>query len=172
MTQRSPSDFWHSSMIINSGEKIHPLRKCGASPYANNSKMLAGYELDDGYNYSNHMSQASRSFVTGQYASNAGVVSLPTWSSIQTSQPPAESSIVSQQELCQVCDDVSTGKHFGVLSCEACKSFFRRSIRSSARYVCKGGIKCCRIDMYTRSKCQYCRLQKCFDVGMNQSGKY
>jgi len=104
-------------------------------------------------------------------------LSLPTWSSIQNSHSPFKStestsqptSPLVQQQLCLVCNDVSTGKHFGVLSCEACKSFFRRSIRSTSSYVCRG-TKCCKIDRISRNKCQHCRLQKCIDVGMNKKG--
>ncbi|XP_065913130.1 retinoic acid receptor RXR-alpha-B-like isoform X2 [Dysidea avara] len=73
-----------------------------------------------------------------------------------------------QHQLCRVCNDAATGNHFGVMSCEACKSFFRRSIRAAARYVCRGS-KCCDIDKNTRNRCQHCRLQKCLEVGMNKS---
>lgn len=100
---------------------------------------------------------------------------LPSWSSIQNSPPPRSSGgptspIAPQQQLCRVCNDTATGNHFGVLSCEACKSFFRRSIRAAARYVCRGS-KNCEIDKNTRNRCQHCRLQKCFEVGMNKNGK-
>jgi len=98
---------------------------------------------------------------------------LPSWSSIQNSPPRSAgptSPLSGQQQLCRICNDTATGNHFGVMSCEACKSFFRRSIRAAARYVCRGS-KCCEIDKNTRNRCQHCRLQKCFDVGMNKNGK-
>jgi len=101
-------------------------------------------------------------------------VVLPTWSWIQKSHSPFKSVTEStyqptSPQNCQVCNDVATGKHFGVLSCEACKSFFRRSIRTTLSYVCRGN-NCCKIDKNSRNKCQHCRLQKCFDVGMNKKG--
>ena len=74
-----------------------------------------------------------------------------------------------QQTLCKVCGDTASGNHFGILSCEACKSFFRRSIRSSARYACRG-TRGCAIEKHTRNRCQYCRLQKCMAIGMRKEG--
>ena len=74
-----------------------------------------------------------------------------------------------QQTLCKVCGDTASGNHFGVLSCEACKSFFRRSIRANARYACRGS-RSCAIEKHTRNRCQYCRLQKCATIGMRKEG--
>ena len=71
---------------------------------------------------------------------------------------------------CKVCDDFSTGNHFGVPSCEACKSFFRRSVRANSQYSCRGD-RNCTITKTTRNRCQYCRLQKCFVVGMKKEGR-
>lgn len=73
------------------------------------------------------------------------------------------------QSICKVCGDTASGNHFGVLSCEACKSFFRRSIRSSARYACRAS-RGCAIEKHTRNRCQYCRLQKCAQMGMRKEG--
>lgn len=75
-----------------------------------------------------------------------------------------------QHSLCKVCGDTASGNHFGVLSCEACKSFFRRSIRANARYACRGN-RTCAIEKHTRNRCQYCRLQKCMNTGMRKEGK-
>ena len=76
-----------------------------------------------------------------------------------------------QQTLCRVCGDTASGNHFGVQSCEACKSFFRRSIRANARYACRGS-RGCAIEKHTRNRCQYCRLQKCVAMGMRKEGKH
>ena len=136
------------------------------------------FSSDFGFDYTNHYAGPISSPMSNGY--NSGVISscdtspLPSWSSIQNSPPRSAgptSPLSGQQQLCRVCNDTATGNHFGVMSCEACKSFFRRSIRAAARYVCRGS-KGCEIDKNTRNRCQHCRLQKCFEVGMNKNGKH
>ncbi|KAJ8258249.1 hypothetical protein GJAV_G00194800 [Gymnothorax javanicus] len=68
---------------------------------------------------------------------------------------------------CFVCQDKSSGYHYGVSSCEGCKGFFRRSIQKNMVYTCHRE-KSCQINKATRNRCQYCRLQKCFEVGMSK----
>ena len=47
---------------------------------------------------------------------------------------------------------------------------FRRSIQQSMVYTCHRDKKC-QINKDTRNRCQYCRLQKCFEVGMSKEGE-
>ncbi|XP_036423567.1 retinoic acid receptor beta-like isoform X1 [Colossoma macropomum] len=68
---------------------------------------------------------------------------------------------------CFVCQDKSSGYHYGVSACEGCKGFFRRSIQKNMVYTCHRD-KNCIINKVTRNRCQYCRLQKCFGVGMSK----
>uniref|UniRef100_UPI00358E04E4 retinoic acid receptor alpha-like isoform X1 n=1 Tax=Myxine glutinosa TaxID=7769 RepID=UPI00358E04E4 len=68
---------------------------------------------------------------------------------------------------CFVCQDKSSGYHYGVSSCEGCKGFFRRSIQKNMSYTCHRE-KFCVINKVTRNRCQSCRLQKCFEVGMSK----
>jgi len=101
---------------------------------------------------------------------NRLVDNQPTFPPWYTTQDPNSSSHSFDLQVCRVCNDNASGMHFGVMSCEACKSFFRRSIRAEAKYMCRAK-KCCDINKNTRNKCQHCRLQKCVDVGMKKSGK-
>ena len=84
---------------------------------------------------------------------------------------PLVNNLAIQNFPCKVCGDNASGNHFGVLSCEACKSFFRRSIRTDARYSCRAD-RCCTIDKQSRNRCQYCRLMKCVRVGMKKEGTF
>lgn len=68
---------------------------------------------------------------------------------------------------CFVCQDKSSGYHYGVSACEGCKGFFRRSIQKNMVYTCHRDRNCI-INKITRNRCQYCRLQKCFAVGMSK----
>ncbi|CAF1015065.1 unnamed protein product [Adineta steineri] len=68
---------------------------------------------------------------------------------------------------CVVCGDKSSGYHYGVSSCEGCKGFFRRSVQKNMAYQCHKDQNC-EINKMTRNRCQYCRFQKCFSVGMSK----
>uniref|UniRef100_A0A8D2Q552 Uncharacterized protein n=1 Tax=Varanus komodoensis TaxID=61221 RepID=A0A8D2Q552_VARKO len=68
---------------------------------------------------------------------------------------------------CKICGDKSSGIHYGVITCEGCKGFFRRSQQSSTAYSCSRQ-KNCVIDRNNRNRCQYCRLQKCLALGMSR----
>ncbi|KAL1230749.1 Orphan steroid hormone receptor [Trichinella spiralis] len=68
-------------------------------------------------------------------------------------------------ELCVVCGDKASGRHYGATSCEGCKGFFKRSIRKKIGYVCRGS-RDCPVTKFHRNRCQYCRLKKCLAMGM------
>lgn len=72
---------------------------------------------------------------------------------------------------CKVCGDKSSGVHYGVITCEGCKGFFRRSQSSVVNYQCPRQ-KNCVVDRVNRNRCQYCRLQKCLALGMSRDGKF
>ncbi|XP_069041166.1 nuclear receptor ROR-alpha isoform X2 [Lepisosteus oculatus] len=68
---------------------------------------------------------------------------------------------------CKICGDKSSGVHYGVITCEGCKGFFRRSQQASVTYSCSRQ-KNCLIDRASRNRCQHCRLQKCVAQGMSR----
>ncbi|CAI9718493.1 nuclear receptor subfamily 2 group E member 1-like [Octopus vulgaris] len=69
--------------------------------------------------------------------------------------------------LCLVCGDRASGKHYGVLSCDGCRGFFKRSIRRNLDYVCKENGSCV-VDVARRNQCQACRFKKCLEMKMNR----
>ncbi|KAL0966401.1 hypothetical protein UPYG_G00294900 [Umbra pygmaea] len=68
---------------------------------------------------------------------------------------------------CKICGDKSSGIHYGVITCEGCKGFFRRSQQNNAMYSCSRQRNCL-IDRTNRNRCQHCRLQKCLTLGMSR----
>ncbi|VDN06341.1 unnamed protein product [Thelazia callipaeda] len=68
---------------------------------------------------------------------------------------------------CKVCGDKSSGVHYGVITCEGCKGFFRRSQSTLNNYQCPRQQKCI-VDRVNRNRCQYCRLKKCLELGMSR----
>ncbi|ULT98147.1 hypothetical protein L5515_012838 [Caenorhabditis briggsae] len=79
--------------------------------------------------------------------------------------PPGTSS---QDDGCAVCGDRVNGKRYGAPACLGCIVFFRRAVTNDVSYKClKGGN--CIITNESRCICRYCRLQKCFTVGMKAS---
>ena len=122
-------------------------------------------------------------------------------------QDPSETEFVNELNLstttkykrydefkCWVCGDQSSGNHYGALTCEACKLFFRRhsttisssstsssslpnvaspsSINSSSssnnelKTLSQCAQRNCQITVQTRSSCPECRYRKCIAVGM------
>lgn len=79
--------------------------------------------------------------------------------------PPSEES-----KSCLICGDRATGLHYGIVSCEGCKGFFKRSICNRRVYKCMKDKKCM-MSRQKRNRCQYCRLLKCLQVGMNRKGE-
>ncbi|EFX89201.1 tailless-like protein, partial [Daphnia pulex] len=70
---------------------------------------------------------------------------------------------------CRVCQDHSSGKHYGIFACDGCAGFFKRSIRRNRQYVCKAKSEgACLVDKTHRNQCRACRLRKCVEVGMNK----
>ncbi|KAM9851666.1 nuclear receptor ROR-alpha A [Aulostomus maculatus] len=68
---------------------------------------------------------------------------------------------------CKICGDKSSGVHYGVITCEGCKGFFRRSQLPTVSYSCSRQSNC-QIDRSSRNRCQHCRLQKCLAQGMSR----
>ena len=73
-------------------------------------------------------------------------------------------------DLCPVCGDKVSGFHYGLLTCESCKGFFKRTVQNKKMYQCVDK-QTCQIDKHQRKRCAYCRFHKCLQVGMKLEGK-
>uniref|UniRef100_A0A0X3NNT8 Uncharacterized protein n=1 Tax=Schistocephalus solidus TaxID=70667 RepID=A0A0X3NNT8_SCHSO len=71
---------------------------------------------------------------------------------------------------CRVCGGRSSGFHFGALTCEGCKGFFRRTEETASRLVCVGGKDNCSITPRSRNACKACRFRRCLRAGMSKKG--
>lgn len=68
---------------------------------------------------------------------------------------------------CKVCFGRGSGLHYGVNSCESCKSFFRRCLTRKEEYKCmKNGD--CQVTSQVRGNCSGCRYHRCLEVGMSK----
>ncbi|CAF4807995.1 unnamed protein product, partial [Rotaria magnacalcarata] len=57
--------------------------------------------------------------------------------------------------------------NFDVISCESCKSFFRRNaLRNPSPECARQGL--CQITFESRRRCSSCRLFKCLNSGMSR----
>lgn len=73
------------------------------------------------------------------------------------------------QRACLVCGDAASGHHYGILSCEACKAFFKRTVQERMQYNCTvDGL--CDMTKKSRKACPACRYEKCLNMGMNPEG--
>uniref|UniRef100_A0A3P8VDY8 Retinoic acid receptor RXR n=1 Tax=Cynoglossus semilaevis TaxID=244447 RepID=A0A3P8VDY8_CYNSE len=111
-----------------------------------------------------------------QIPSSASMSGMHSISSSEDIKPPfgmrpmpahSPGVMMSQKRLCVICGDRSSGKHYGVYSCEGCKGFFKRTVRKDLTYTCRDN-KECLIDKRQRNRCQYCRYQKCLAMGMKR----
>uniref|UniRef100_A0A8C9WYH3 Retinoic acid receptor RXR n=1 Tax=Sander lucioperca TaxID=283035 RepID=A0A8C9WYH3_SANLU len=111
-----------------------------------------------------------------QISSSAPISGMHSISSSEDIKPPfglrpmpahSPGIMLSQKRMCVICGDRSSGKHYGVYSCEGCKGFFKRTVRKDLSYTCRDN-KECLVDKRQRNRCQYCRYQKCLAMGMKR----
>lgn len=70
---------------------------------------------------------------------------------------------------CLVCGAPAIGFNFSVITCMCCKAFFRRNaLFGLGAYQCRYSTGNCTINILTRRDCSYCRLRKCFQMGMKK----
>ena len=69
--------------------------------------------------------------------------------------------------ICKVCGAKASNQyHYGGRVCEACRSFFRRSVQMKTAYPCH---RSCGLVNLSPRKCRACRFQKCLAIGMTKA---
>ncbi|CAG2167281.1 unnamed protein product [Oppiella nova] len=69
-------------------------------------------------------------------------------------------------KVCVICEDIAYGNNFGTLSCNSCKTFFRRNAIKTKIFTCLSNGKC--EITYENRGCIKCRLEKCYALGMRK----
>ncbi|XP_013775695.2 vitamin D3 receptor-like [Limulus polyphemus] len=98
-------------------------------------------------------------------------ISLPSNDCSILTKPNGPPSLPTRQpKFCKVCGDKAKSYHFGGLSCDSCKAFFRRSVQSTGykNFQCPYK-RICEITISSRKCCQFCRFHKCVAIGMEKS---
>ncbi|PAA82908.1 hypothetical protein BOX15_Mlig033935g1, partial [Macrostomum lignano] len=73
-----------------------------------------------------------------------------------------------QQQQCRVCHRRASGHHYGALTCEACKAFFKRTVNSCLTYFCpvqRSGSRC-PVRVRNKRQCPACRWKRCLEASM------
>ncbi|CAF1175641.1 unnamed protein product [Rotaria magnacalcarata] len=87
----------------------------------------------------------------------------------QNRSKPVKISKKSMDLICTICGDRAIGFNYDALSCASCKAFFRRNAHQSREKLrCLTGQDQCSVTYEMRRKCQRCRLDRCFAMGMRK----
>ncbi|GMR46494.1 hypothetical protein PMAYCL1PPCAC_16689, partial [Pristionchus mayeri] len=71
---------------------------------------------------------------------------------------------------CLVCTTPITATHFGMDTCRACSSFFKRVKTSGKSYNCRRGDGKCSVITAKKAVCRSCRFEKCLAIGLKYDG--
>ncbi|KAJ8299365.1 hypothetical protein KUTeg_023425 [Tegillarca granosa] len=175
LSQQSPDTSFSPSIQYSpdSGISLHPSPDCaqftqlspdpGASQSVNTSIQPVTIKQEQTSDFEWHCPDSTHSSTSFLTKSEEPTEDIPSPDSVLSSKP--------HLPPCRVCGEKASGFHYGVNTCEACKGFFRRSLRRDHDYKCVSGKFDCVIGPGKRNSCPKCRYKKCLHVGMSKEGK-
>ncbi|XP_035683633.1 nuclear receptor subfamily 5 group A member 2-like isoform X2 [Branchiostoma floridae] len=156
----SHSDHHGQSNVAYYTQDWHPANQLPPPPAA----VTQDYHHHHPHGY--HQSAAGYSFQAEPgYISRVNACTWPGFGVKMMSDYQYEEEPKDLEEACPVCGDKVSGYHYGLLTCESCKGFFKRTVQNNKQYTCIENQNCV-IDKTQRKRCPYCRFQKCLQVGM------
>ncbi|XP_063972532.1 hormone receptor 4 isoform X1 [Diachasmimorpha longicaudata] len=173
----SSSEESAAQLLLNLGQESRGKPPCvsyASGPPLNMERLWAGdlSQLPAAQQMQALNLTASGSSPNQPWVRNGGAVKSEA--SLQSLQPiaPTPPSIALQEHeedetpmICMICEDKATGLHYGIITCEGCKGFFKRTVQNRRVYTCVAdGV--CEITKAQRNRCQYCRFKKCIEQGM------
>lgn len=126
------------------------------SKYGSNMPTNSGYDPstdDTSSRYTHPLTTSGSSKCSNIPGSTLSSITTTTTT---TSRPTGRGCQI--MKICGVCGDKAKSYHFGGISCDSCKAFFRRSVQSDAyrNFSCPYA-RNCDITILSRKCCQFCR---------------
>ncbi|XP_037079545.1 hormone receptor 4-like [Pollicipes pollicipes] len=156
----SPRSPYHPSVITSTPSSAAPVSAArDLSPTAASSRALPGAEA-----------QPFGALDMTKFWGQTQALNLTTsWSQRTGPEPSTSTQHYDDNDehpmICMICDDKATGLHYGIITCEGCKGFFKRTVQNKRVYTCVADGNC-EITKAQRNRCQFCRFQKCLKMGM------
>ncbi|XP_055620827.1 hormone receptor 4 isoform X2 [Toxorhynchites rutilus septentrionalis] len=158
-----------SSSTNNNEEAAHLLLSLGQTVRQNEAQPWTSSRTGLPLNMERLWAGDYSQFPTGQQMHALNLTSQQPWNmapgpkkELLDDTPPDEDE---QPLVCMICEDKATGLHYGIITCEGCKGFFKRTVQNRRVYTCVAD-GTCEITKAQRNRCQYCRFKKCIEQGM------
>ncbi|XP_006814372.1 nuclear receptor subfamily 6 group A member 1-like [Saccoglossus kowalevskii] len=155
------------SLLSPSGSGLISSPMSGSSyAYTPNTPFSSG--MNTHFPFPPHCAPPGQHFLTGPSHGRKAKHSEGSLSGLDSQGQSEESSNSEEDDslmYCSICQDKATGLHYGIITCEGCKGFFKRTVQNKRVYSCVGEGNC-EITKAQRNRCQFCRFQKCLQKGM------
>ena len=170
-TSQTSSGFDPSLIASCSSASIKSPNMWGATPanynFKSNKSALSNNANYDGIKFDDIHDEKKRLRISSASSqSDTQHIDAPSKISGESSKGKRKRPKFIRKVICLVCGDVANDHmHYGAIACYSCRAFFRRGVKTNAPYFCSQS-QTCVINKQSRKHCQYCRFQKCLEIGM------